>query len=86
MVYAILENNEKARELATKEIIPRLVRREPVLLDFLNVRVCTQSFVHALLYEPLRFAWASQTPIHVANAVPVVRSALRHVESYSQGG
>ena len=55
-------------------------------LNFVNVRVCTQSFAHALLFEALRYAWASQTPIFIKNARPVVQSALKHVETYAQTG
>jgi hypothetical protein len=86
LIQPFLENNEKARALAQEELIPRLVKKEPVALDFINVRVCTQSFAHALLYEALRFAWASQTPLYIANAVAVVRSALHHVETYAHRG
>lgn len=85
-VALFLEDNHKARALATTELIPRIVKSEPVALDFTNVRVCTQSFAHALLYEALRFAWASQTPVYILNATPVVRSALEQVQLYSQGG
>jgi len=86
LVNQFVENNEKAKQLAQGELVPRIVRKESVVLDFVNVRVCTQSFAHALLYEPLRFAWASQTPIFISNAVPVVRSALHRVESYAHRG
>jgi hypothetical protein len=86
VVGPFVENNDNAQHLARTQIVPRLVKKEPVALNFANVPVCTQSFAHAFLYEPLRFAWASQCPIYVTNAVPVVRSALEHVQSYAQGG
>lgn len=86
LVNTFVENNEEAQRLARQHLIPRLVKREPVALDFSNVRICTQSFAHALLFEALRFAWAGQTPLYVVNAQPVVRSALRHVEMYAQAG
>ncbi len=86
LVNAFVEDNEKAQQLVTTQLIPRLVKREPVALSFVNVRVITQSFAHALLFDALRFAWASQTPIYVVNAELVVRSALVHVEMYAQGG
>lgn len=84
MINAFVENNEEALRLAQDRVIPRLMKKEPVVLDFLNVRVITQSFAHALLFEPVRYAWASQTPIFISNAQPVVASALRHVEMYAQ--
>jgi hypothetical protein len=86
IVSAFLENNEKARRLADEQIIPSLVRKRPVALSFVNVPVVTQSFVHALLYEALRVAWARQTPIFVTNAPSFVRSAVEYVQDYAQGG
>jgi hypothetical protein len=86
LVNTFVENNEAAQRLVQQQLLPRLLKQEPVALNFVNVRVCTQSFAHALLFDALRLAWARQTPIYIANAVPVVRSALLHVEAYSQGG
>ena len=63
LVSAFIENNDEAQKLAQSQLIPRVVRKEPIVLDFINVRVCTQSFAHALLYEVLRFAWASCSAI-----------------------
>lgn len=86
LINAFVENNERAQELMRSTLIPRLVQREPVALDFINVRVITQSFAHALMFDALRIAWAMQTPIYIVNAQPVVRSALQHVEMYAQAG
>jgi len=86
LVSQFAENNDRARQLAAGQIIPRIVRKEPVALDFVNVPVLTQSFAHAFLYEALRFAWAGQCPIYAVNAVPVVRSALEHVQAYAHFG
>jgi hypothetical protein len=86
VVNLFLENNDEAARLAANELIPRLVKKESVVLDFVNVQLCTQSFAHALLYEALRISWATRTPVFICNAAPVVRSALKHVEMYSQSG
>jgi hypothetical protein len=86
VINAFLENNEAAHHFASTELIPRLVAKQSVALDFVNVRLCTQSFAHALLFEALRISWATRTPIYVLNAVPVVKSALKHVEMYAQSG
>ena len=85
-VNAFVENNDEAAKLAQGKLVPMLARKEPFTLDFVNVRMCTQSFAHALLYDVIRFAWASRTPVYIVNAIPVVRSALVHVETYAQGG
>ncbi|MBI5495715.1 MAG: hypothetical protein HY904_11890 [Deltaproteobacteria bacterium] len=42
--------------------------------------------LHALLFEPLRFAWAAQAPIHVINAEPAVKAGLDFLERYALGG
>jgi anti-sigma regulatory factor (Ser/Thr protein kinase) len=86
IVSTFVENNEAAMRLAREQMIPRLLKKEPVALDFVNVRIITQSFAHALLFEALRIAWATQTPLYAVNAQPVVQSALRHVEQYAQAG
>jgi hypothetical protein len=81
LVNAFVENNEEAQRLVRNQLVPRLVQREPVALDFVNVKIITQSFAHALMFDALRFAWASQTPIYVVGAEPVVRSARGNVLS-----
>jgi hypothetical protein len=80
------ENTQAARTFAEEQIEPRLYRRDPVALDFRNLEICTQSYLHALLYSPLRLAWARQSPIFVVNANPAVRSGLLFLESYALGG
>ncbi len=85
LVRFICENTQAASETA-RELEPRLFRRDPVALDFRNIEICTQSFLHALLYAPLRLAWARQAPIYIVNAAPAVRSGLEFLESYALGG
>ncbi len=80
------ENTVEAGRVATSVLQPRILERMPVLLDFEGVSVCTQSFVHALLYETLRMAWALRTRIYVAHATAAVRSSLELLQSYALGG
>ncbi len=80
------ENTQAASEFSARELEPRLFRRESVALDFRNIDICTQSYLHALLYAALRVAWARQVPIYVVNAAPAVRSGLEFLESYALGG
>jgi hypothetical protein len=56
-----------------------------VALDFRNLRVCTQSFLHAL-HETVRLAWARKVPVFVVHATPAVQAQLEFVEGYSLGG
>jgi hypothetical protein len=80
------ENTARAAELAQGELRKLILFREPVVLDFQNIPVCTQSFLHALLFESLRLAWAVQSPIHVVNVDPAVKSSLDLLEAYALGG
>lgn len=80
------ENTLAAAELAATTIRPALLRNEPVELDFGGLELCTQSWLHALLFEPIRIAWALRIPIHVVNVDPAVREGLRFLEAYALGG
>lgn len=64
----------------------RLTSKKSVVLDFRNIPVLTQSFLHALPYEALRVAWALKTDIYVVNARPAVRSNLELLQNYALGG
>ncbi len=80
------EDTSAAMRVAQQELTPRIFQREPVLLDFAGLNIVTQSYLHALLFEPLRLAWALRTPIHVANVEPAVRSTLELLENYALAG
>ncbi len=86
LVRLASENTVEAANVAASVLQPKILQRTPVLLDFEGVSVCTQSFVHALLYESLRMAWALRTRIYVAHASPAVRSSLELLQSYALGG
>ena len=80
------ENTPAAIQLAQQEITPRILRREPIVLDFAGLRILTQSYLHSLLFEPLRLAWALRIPIYVKNVEPAVRSNLELLENYALAG
>ena len=48
------EDKDLAQQLRRQEIVPALEREDEVLLDFKKVNYATQSFVHALVGEPLK--------------------------------
>ena len=48
------ENKDIARKLRTEIIIPNLSRDNIVEIDFSGVDGVTQSFIHALIAEPIR--------------------------------
>lgn len=86
LVSVASEDTAAASSFATSVLQPRLLRREVVVLDFRTMRVCTQSFLHALLHESVRLAWALKVPVFVVDASPALRAQLELVEGYSLGG
>jgi anti-sigma regulatory factor (Ser/Thr protein kinase) len=80
------ENTVAASEIARERIRPALLQRQPIELDFEGLDLCTQSWLHALLFEPVRLAWALRVPIHIVHADPAVREGLRFLEAYALGG
>lgn len=81
-----VEDAMAAQIFSEDQLMPRLVKRQSVALDFMGISTCTQSYAHALLYEALRLAWARKTPIYILNAQPAVRSTLELLENYALGG
>ena len=86
VVNVAAEDTVAAQAFSAKVLEPRLMRRESIGLDFRNLRVCTQSFLHALLHESVRLAWALKVPVYILHATPAVRAQLEFVEAYSLGG
>lgn len=80
------ENTEQAEAFAREQLEPRILRKEAVVLDFRGMEIATQSYLHALLYDALRLAWAKQSFIYVVNASPSVRSGIELIEAYALGG
>lgn len=80
------ENTLIAGEIGRTEIRPALLQGRAVELDFAGLDLCTQSWLHALLFEPVRLAWALRVPIHIVHADPAVREGLRFLEAYALGG
>jgi hypothetical protein len=86
VVNIAAEDTSEAVRFANESLMPRIIERKPVELDFQGIPICTQSFLHALLYEPLRMAWALRVPIYVTNVQPGVRSNLELLQNYALGG
>lgn len=85
-LWPLRENTPEVSELSRTRIRPSLLDGRPVELNFARIDLCTQSWLHALLFEPIRLAWAMRVPIHVVNADPAVREGLRFLEAYALGG
>lgn len=86
LVSVASEDTVAAEQFSADSLQPLIVQRVPVVLNFVNMSICTQSFLHALLFEATRLAWARRTPIFIENASPAVRSGLDLLESYALGG
>lgn len=80
------EDTAEAQKFSAEVLEPRILKKTSVALDFRNIRVCTQSYVHALLHEAVRLAWAKKVPLYITNASRAVRAQLELVENYSLGG
>lgn len=86
LVTVASEDTAAAMSFAASVVQPKLLRRESIALDFRTMRLCTQSFLHALLHQSVRLAWALKVPMFVVNATPAVRAQLELFEGYSLGG
>ena len=51
---SLAEDKDEARRIRRDEIAPAIERGEDVTLDFAGVELATQSFIHALISEPVR--------------------------------
>jgi hypothetical protein len=50
----LAENKDEARSIREDDILPALERGEDVELDFRDVEIATQSYVHALISDAVR--------------------------------
>ena len=80
------EDTAAAQAFVKTYLEPRLLEKKSFALDFRALDVCTQSYLHALLFDMLRLAWARRVPIYIENASPAVRSGLEMLENYALSG
>lgn len=86
LVQVASEDTLEAEAFSSNHLQPKLFRQQPVALNFASVSICTQSYMHALLYNAIRIAWATRTRIYVTNCRPAVRSTIEFLEQYALGG
>ena len=48
------ENKDIARDIRISVMLPSLEKNESIIIDFRSVTGVTQSFIHALLADPIR--------------------------------
>lgn len=79
------ENKDKAKELRVTKVIPALADGKVVELDFDGVSGTTQSFVHALVSEPIRrFRDVALDNLEYKNCSDIVKEVVKTVYDYMQ--
>jgi len=82
LVVDFLEDVEQAADVRRSRLLPAVKDGRWVVLDFDGIRFATQSFVHALLYEPLRIR-GSLLRISFMNCTRATQEAVRIVAAYA---
>jgi hypothetical protein len=86
-VGGFAEDKDRAKRLRIESVLPALQKGESVVLDFSGVEHITQSFVHALVGEPLKkYGEAVLDSIEFRNCSAQVRTVIELVVDYSLGG
>lgn len=81
------ENKDVARDLRVREIMPALERGEEVVLDFAGVDDATQSFIHALISDPMRVHGPEVLDrVSFRSCNDIVRKVIGIVVDYMQEG
>jgi hypothetical protein len=81
------EDKDSARELRKEVILPSLLANKTVILNFCGVTSSTQSFVHALIAEPLQKMGESVLRrLEFRSCAPQVKNLVELVVDYSLGG
>lgn len=85
LVGEFAENKDIAKEIRIKHLLPELNKGKSITLDFSGVSGTTQSFVHALLSEPIRqFRDRALEDIEYSNCSDVVKEVIKTVYEYMQ--
>lgn len=79
------EDKDAAREIRQQQIVPAIERGYKVTLDFKGVSGVTQSFIHALIAEPImRFRDQAFEKLHFLDANAQVAEIISIVYRYIQ--
>jgi len=81
------EDKDAAKYLRRQLIMPALALDKKVILDFSAVTSSTQSFVHALIGEPLQKSGETVLEkIEFRSCAPQIKSLVQLVVDYTLGG
>lgn len=79
------ENKDIARKIRLEIILPCLKKKEDITIDFEGVTGATQSFIHALLADPIRkYPEIVFDKINFKNCTDNVKVVIEIVEEYMQ--
>ncbi|MDR2463773.1 MAG: STAS-like domain-containing protein [Verrucomicrobiales bacterium] len=79
------ENKEVAKKLRIEKIMPVLSKNGGVVLDFAGVSGATQSFIHALISDPLReFGEVALDNLYYKHANEKIQKIISIVYRYMQ--
>lgn len=79
------ENKDIAKKIRIEQILPTLGKDEEVILDFAGVGGATQSFIHALVSDPIReFGNTAFDHLVFKNANSDIREIISIVYRYMQ--
>ncbi|MFO8050849.1 MAG: STAS-like domain-containing protein [Thermoplasmatota archaeon] len=85
LVGSFAENKDKAREIRLEHIIPEILGGNQIILDFEGVDSATQSFIHALISDPIRnYGSGVLERILFRNCSDEVRKVVEMVVEYMQ--
>jgi hypothetical protein len=86
-VNGFAEDKDAAKQLRKTVILPSLLADDTVVLDFSGITSSTQSFVHALIGEPLQKLGENVLDrLEFRSCAPQIKSLVGLVVDYSLGG
>ena len=81
------EDKDEARKIRVEQILPNLKSGENIIIDFGDIEFSTQSFIHALIGEPLKqYGEDILDSIEFHNCSTQLQSVIELVVNYSLGG
>ena len=79
------ENKDIAKKLRIEKIMPFLLKGDEIIIDFKEVDGVTQSFIHALISDPIReFKEVAFDQLYYRNANKDVKEIISIVYRYMQ--
>lgn len=79
------ENKDVAKRIRLETVLPALEKQEKVVLDFDGMSGVTQSFIHALISDPIRkYPDGFFDLVSFKNCNPLVKTVVEIVSDYMQ--